>query len=69
MTRTTNRLYLVEASRSGLDVVLAWLDEAQAYPSQNAYARASLDRTPGERPLARIRREIRAGAAGTELTR
>jgi hypothetical protein len=60
MTTIKTRLGRLEAARSGRAVVLAWLEEAQAYPSLTAYARSTLEGRGSERPLGRILREVRA---------
>ena len=58
------RLARLETALSPTELVLRWLDEAQAHDSFVAYSRAIYALGPGALPLDRLVREARSGAEG-----
>jgi hypothetical protein len=63
------RVAQLELGRSTSEIVLAWLAEAQAYPTLSEYLASLIDQPPEAWPLARLASEVeaavRARAKGT----
>jgi hypothetical protein len=57
------RVAKLELGRSTSEIVLAWLAEAQAYPTLSEYLASLVDQPPEAWPLARLASEVETAEA------